>query len=252
MRILVSNDDGIESPGLAQLAAAAATLSDSVWIVAPDRKISGGSHSVTLRRPFTLTQLGDRRFACSGTPADCVIAACNIVFADQPPPDLVLAGINHGLNVAEDVAYSGTIAIAREAAFCGIPSIAFSRLAVADPDESWVGGWLARLLPYFWHTRALWAREGHWLSVNLPPARPKGLRAARIGRDKIATQVDIIATDGPVRTLHTRSGRARNVTGPDDENALIDAGFAAVTWLSWQGQAALPPHMTDDFSGEPD
>ena len=250
MRVLVSNDDGIQSPGLAQLAQAAATLG-SVWIVAPDRKISGGGHSVTLRRPFTLTQMGDRRFACSGTPADCVIAACNVVFAGQPPPDLVLSGINHGLNVAEDLAYSGTIAIAREAAFCGIPSIAFSRLAVEDTDESWVGGWLGRLLPYLWRARAVWAREGHWLSVNLPPGRPKGLRAARIGRDKIATQVDVIATHGPVRTLHTRSGRDRHVTGPDDENALVDAGFAAVTWLSWQGQAALPPDIIENFPGEP-
>lgn len=249
MRILVSNDDGIDAPGLAQLAAAAATISKSVWIVAPDRKISGGSHSVTLRRPFTLTQLGDTRFACSGTPADCMIAARNVVFAGQDLPDLVLSGINHGLNVAEDVAYSGTIAIAREAAFGGIPSIAFSRLAVDSPDDSWVAGWLGRLLPYFWSGRTVWAREGHWLSVNLPPGPPKGLRGARIGRDKIATQVDVIETDGPVRTLHTRSGRDRNTSGTDDENALIDAGFAAVTWLSWHGQVELPSGLTQDFPG---
>ena len=104
MRILVSNDDGMEAPGLAQLADAAGSLAEAVWVVAPNRKVSGGSHSVTLHRPFTLTQIGERRFQCSGTPADCMIAARNVVFAEQPLPDLVLSGINHGLNVAEDIA----------------------------------------------------------------------------------------------------------------------------------------------------
>ncbi|MHA1566473.1 MAG: 5'/3'-nucleotidase SurE [Alphaproteobacteria bacterium] len=249
MRILVSNDDGIEAPGLAQLADAARALSGHApWVVAPDRKISGGSHSITLRRPFTLTQVGEQRFKCSGTPADCMIAARNVVFADQPQPDFVLSGINHGLNVAEDIAYSGTIAIAREAAFGGTPSIAFSRLAADGRDESWVSEWLGHLLPHLWQTRETWARAGHWLSINLPLDRPKGLRATRVGRDKIAVHVDVVETAGPVQTLQTRSGRDRNITGPDDENALIDAGYAAVTWLCWHGQGELPPGLTEDFS----
>ncbi len=248
MRILVSNDDGIAAPGLAQLAAAGALGGQDPWVVAPDRKITGGSHSVTLRRQFTLTEIGERRFKCAGTPADCVIAARHVIFAGQAQPDLVLSGINHGLNVAEDIAYSGTIAIAREAAFGGTPAIAFSRLAAEDSDESWVVEWLGRLLPHLWQARDIWAREGHWLSINLPLNRPKGLAAARMGRDKIATHVDIIETDGPTRTLHTRSGRERHITAPDDENALIDAGYAALTWLCWHGQVELPGPLTENFT----
>ena len=153
--------------------------------------------------------------------------------------------------------YSGTIAIAREAAFTGIPSIALSRLPGTNRDESWVSDWLRSLLAYLWHTRAVWAREGHWLSVNLPPQRPKGLRAARIGRDKIAKHVDVINSAGPVRTLQTRSGRDHDITGADDENGLIIAGFAFrdLAMLVWSGELAVgasgrlsPTEQTDTMS----
>jgi 5'-nucleotidase len=93
MRILIANDDGIDAPGLAALEAVARRLSDDVWTVAPERKWSGSSHSVSLHRDFAVTKRAERRYACAGTPVDGVVAAMTWLFADGPKPDLVLSGI---------------------------------------------------------------------------------------------------------------------------------------------------------------
>ena len=115
LRILLSNDDGIEAPGLARLATAASQVSDDVWIVAPEKKHTAAGPSLTMATPLAMRRLGERRYSCSGRPADCVIAACAWLFKDDRKPDLVLSGVNDGRNVAEDLAYSGTLGIAREA-----------------------------------------------------------------------------------------------------------------------------------------
>lgn len=130
MRILLTNDDGIEAPGMAVLAAIAATLSDDVWVVAPAEEQSGTGHSLTLTAPIRLKQLGDRRFAVRGTPTDSVMMAVGQVMKDFPP-DLLLSGVNRGPNMAEDVTYSGTVSAAMEGCLAGIPSIALSQ-ALAD------------------------------------------------------------------------------------------------------------------------
>src|ERR1700742_4490972 len=104
-RILLSNDDGIEAPGLAALERVARQLSDDVWIVAPEQEQSGASHSLTTRRPWRLRELAPRRFCVDGTPTDCVMLAIKRVLRDRPP-DLVLSGINAGSNVGEDLTYS--------------------------------------------------------------------------------------------------------------------------------------------------
>lgn len=131
MRILVTNDDGIFAPGLAVLERVAATISDEVWVVAPETDQSGLSHSLTLGDPLRLRELGDRRFALRGTPSDCVIMATRRIIGGQP--DLVLSGVNAGQNTADDVTYSGTVAGAIEGTLIGIPSIAFS--LAFDPDN---------------------------------------------------------------------------------------------------------------------
>ncbi|MEP6998340.1 MAG: 5'/3'-nucleotidase SurE, partial [Betaproteobacteria bacterium] len=131
MRILVSNDDGVTAPGLFQLVGAAAALDGELWVVAPDRKWTAASHQLSFDQDLVLSRVGERAYACSGAPADCVVAAMTVLFADGPRPDLVLAGINDGRNVGEDIAYSGTIAIGREAAFWGMPAICISRVKAA-------------------------------------------------------------------------------------------------------------------------
>jgi 5'/3'-nucleotidase len=126
MRILVTNDDGIHAPGLAVAERIAATLSDDVWIVAPETDQSGVSHSLSLNDPLRLREVEARRFAIKGTPTDCVIMGLRHVMREVRP-DLVLSGVNRGQNVAEDVSYSGTIAGAIEGTILGIPSIALSQ-----------------------------------------------------------------------------------------------------------------------------
>jgi len=126
MRILVTNDDGIHAPGLAVCEEIAGTLSDDVWVVAPETDNSGVSHSLSLNDPLRLRSIGPRHFAVKGTPTDCVIMAVRHIAGDVKP-DLVLSGVNRGSNVAEDVTYSGTVAGAMEGAVLGIPSFALSQ-----------------------------------------------------------------------------------------------------------------------------
>lgn len=125
MRILLTNDDGINAPGLDVLEKIARSLSDDVWIVAPETEQSGKSHSLTLHDPLRLRELGEKRFAVQGTPTDCVIMGVGHVLPEKP--DLVLSGVNRGQNLAEDVTYSGTVAGAMEGALLGIRSFALSQ-----------------------------------------------------------------------------------------------------------------------------
>jgi 5'-nucleotidase len=126
MRILVTNDDGINAPGLDVCVAIARALSDDVWIVAPEFDQSGVSHSLSLNDPLRMRPLDERRFAIKGTPTDCVIMGVRHIL-DGKTPDLILSGVNRGQNAAEDVTYSGTIAGAIEGAILGVPSFALSQ-----------------------------------------------------------------------------------------------------------------------------
>jgi len=126
MRILVTNDDGINAPGLDVCADIARALSDDVWVVAPEFDQSGVSHSLSLNDPLRMRAVDERRFAIKGTPTDCVIMGVRHIL-DGRAPDLILSGVNRGQNAAEDVTYSGTIAGAIEGAILGIPSLAMSQ-----------------------------------------------------------------------------------------------------------------------------
>jgi 5'-nucleotidase len=126
VRILLSNDDGIHAPGLEVLETIARTLSDDVWIVAPEVERSGAGRAITLTDPIRMRQISDKRFACSGTPTDCVLLAIRQIMIDCPP-DLVLSGINRGQNLAEDTSVSGTVAAAMQGMQMGVPSIALSQ-----------------------------------------------------------------------------------------------------------------------------
>ncbi len=129
MRILITNDDGINAPGLEvmhDIAVALAGDADDVWTVAPALEQSGVGHSISFTRPMMVVKQSPRSFAVEGTPADCVLAGLYEVLKDNPP-DLVLSGVNRGNNSAENTVYSGTIGAAMEAALQGIPAIALSQ-----------------------------------------------------------------------------------------------------------------------------
>ncbi|WP_115719559.1 5'/3'-nucleotidase SurE [Gallaecimonas mangrovi] len=124
MKILVSNDDGVHAPGIAALARALARMGD-VRVVAPDRNCSGASNSLTLENPLRAQQLENGFWSVKGTPTDCVHLAINGLFENWLP-DLVVAGVNAGANLGDDVLYSGTVAAATEGRHLGLPAVAVS------------------------------------------------------------------------------------------------------------------------------
>jgi 5'-nucleotidase len=185
MRILLTNDDGIEAPGLDALQKIAGDLSDDVWVVAPETDQSGAAHSLTLHEPLRLRKLSERVYAVKGTPTDCVIMAVRHVLKGEEPA-LVLSGVNRGANLADDVTYSGTIAGAIEGTMLGIPSIALS-LAVnwEDPKKiHWqtpmdLGADIIRkLMDTGWPPDVL-------INVNFPdrePSKVEGIQVTQQGR----------------------------------------------------------------------
>jgi 5'-nucleotidase len=138
MRILLTNDDGIHAEGLAALERIARTMTDDVWVVAPETDQSGYAHSLSLSQPLRLRRIGEKHFAVSGTPTDCVIMGVRRLLPE--PPDLILSGINSGSNIADDITYSGTVAGAMEGALLGIRSVALSQAYVVENQQ--------RVVPY--------------------------------------------------------------------------------------------------------
>jgi 5'-nucleotidase len=135
MRILITNDDGIHAEGLRILEDIARTLSDDVIVVAPEIDQSGVAHSLSLNDPLRLRHIGAQHYAVKGTPTDCVLMGVHTICKDKKP-DLILSGVNHGHNLAEDVTYSGTIAGAMEGTLLGIKSIALSQGYAAGAREA--------------------------------------------------------------------------------------------------------------------
>ncbi len=133
-RILLTNDDGIDAPGLAVLEQVAAELAREVWIVAPAHDQSGTSHSISLHSPLRVARLGDRRFGVVGTPGDCAVLAARRLMRGSPP-DLVLSGVSRGANLGVETVFSGTVGAAMTAMLLGLPAIAPSarRSATATP-----------------------------------------------------------------------------------------------------------------------
>ncbi|UXM96263.1 5'/3'-nucleotidase SurE [Bartonella sp. HY329] len=172
MRILITNDDGIHAEGLAVLEDIARSLSDDVWVVAPEKDQSGLSHSLTLSDPLRMRQIDERHFSVRGTPTDCVIMAIKHILPQAP--DIVLSGVNSGGNLADDVTYSGTIAAAMEGTLLGVRSFALSQEYVGDNNE--------RIIP--WDTArqhaptilqkliALPHKQGVLTNINFPACAP--------------------------------------------------------------------------------
>jgi 5'-nucleotidase len=186
--ILVTNDDGVTSPGIHALAEALKTLG-AVTVVAPTQEASAIGHALTLRRPLRIETYGPGVYGVDGTPTDCVNLGLDIVLKRKP--DLVVSGINKGWNIGDDVTYSGTVAGAMEAALLGIPGIAVSLKRTPEFDFTWAAeaavtvarGVLARNWP---------ART--FLNINVNTGRPKGFRVTTQARrnhvTKIASRTD--------------------------------------------------------------
>jgi len=185
VRILITNDDGVNARGLKLLESVARKFSDDIWIVAPTEEQSGAGHSLTLTTPVRLRRHDDRRFSVTGTPTDAVMLALAHIMKDSPP-DVILSGINRGANLAEDVTYSGTVSAAMEGALAGVRSIAlsqaYSREGMGDTvpfaaAEAWAERVLEPLLQFETDAHTL-------ININFPAITPdevKGIRTCRQG-----------------------------------------------------------------------
>lgn len=131
MRVLVSNDDGVDAPGIRILAEGLRAAGHEVRVVAPDRDRSGASNSLTLDMPVRVTRLDEHTWRVAGTPTDCVHLALTGMFEEYAEPDIVVSGINNAANLGDDVIYSGTVSAAMEGRFLGFPAVAVS-LVTAD------------------------------------------------------------------------------------------------------------------------
>src|SRR4028118_2284002 len=164
MRILLTNDDGVNARGLALLETVARRLAADIGIVAPSEEQSGAGHSLTLTQPVRLRKHGDQRFSVTGTPTDAVMLALAHVMKDSPP-DVILSGINRGANLGEDVTYSGTVSAAMEGALAGVRSIALSQ---AYSREG-----MGDTVPF--GAAEAWAERGLRPPLAPPPAPPARL-----------------------------------------------------------------------------
>jgi 5'-nucleotidase len=219
MRILLTNDDGINAPGIALLRELALELSDDVWTVAPETDQSGLGHALSLSHPLRARKVAEKQYAVSGTPTDCVIMGVRHLI--DGPVDLVLSGINAGQNVGDHVTYSGTVAGAMEGAFLGIRSIALSQAFAFDGhrDVPWdtvrahAPGVLKDLLKVDFPRSTL-------LNVNFPACRPEEVQGA----------------------AHVRQGTFEHGLGIEERH---DGRGLSYYWLKFQGNIPELEEGTD-------
>ncbi|MFT6694907.1 MAG: 5'-nucleotidase, partial [Paracoccaceae bacterium] len=187
MRILITNDDGINAPGLVALHETATALAGTggvVWTVAPAFEQSGVGHCISYTKPMMIAELGPRRFAAEGSPADCVLAGLYEVMGDVKP-DLILSGVNRGNNSAENTLYSGTIGAAIEAALHGIPAIALSQYfgpsnaGLDDPFEAARAHATPLIQNLF--DNGVWGDQdyGVFYNINFPPLPASEVKGAK-------------------------------------------------------------------------
>jgi len=241
MRILITNDDGINAPGLAVLEKIANELAGAdgeVWVVAPAFEQSGVGHCISYTHPMLVSKMGERRYATEGSPADCILVGLHDVMKDNPP-DLILSGVNRGNNSAENTLYSGTIGAAIEGALQGITSIALSQyygvenLSLEDPFEA-AGVHGADVV------RRILAQVGEQTSeykllfnVNFPPvpaAAVKGVKVARQGRRKdVYFGVEPHLSPSGKRFLWIKGGDQRVRPSEGSDAAVNLDGYISVT-----------------------
>jgi 5'-nucleotidase len=230
-RVLLTNDDGIDAPGLAVLETVAAELAEEVWVVAPEHDQSGTSHSISLHSPLRVSRQGERRFGVAGTPGDCVVMAVRHLMRDRPPA-LVLSGINRGGNLGVETMFSGTVGAAMTGLLLGLPSIALSQTFRDRENVRWdtaralAPGVVRKLLDVSHATPAC-------LNVNFPDvdaAAAGPLTATRQGAG-LVQGIDVLPNVDPrgIDYYWMRFQRGSRENEPDTETAAIALGRISVT-----------------------
>lgn len=243
MRILITNDDGINAPGLAVLHAIATEIAGpggEVWTVAPAFEQSGVGHCISYTHPTMIAELGPRRFAAEGSPADCVLAGLFHVMKDARP-DLILSGVNRGNNSGENVLYSGTIGAAMEGALQGVKSIALSQFfgpgnsALDDPFEAAAGHGVRVIRALL--DKGLWDEADYRLFYNVnfpatPAAGVKGTKVAAQGFRRYASfAMEPHVSPTGRQFLWIKGGEQGRATLPGTDVAVNVEGYISVTPL---------------------
>ena len=226
MRILVTNDDGVHSPGIEALAKALTAIGE-VWVVAPDRERTAVAHAVTLHKPLRLQQLRPRTYAVNGTPVDCVNLALLKVM--PKPPAIVVSGINKGVNLGDDVMYSGTVSAAMEGTILGVPSVAVSQEG-RDAFRFDVGASYAARVVRLVLARGL--PEETLVNVNIPnrPRRDiRGVRVTCLSRRRFHNPI-VAKLDPHGRKYYWIAGeRVSWSRSKDADHEAIEEGFVSIT-----------------------
>jgi len=189
-RVLISNDDGINAPGIKALERAIKRIAGEVWVIAPETEQSAAGHSLTLRSPLSIRKISPTHHAINGTPTDSVLLGVQHVMK-ACRPDIVVSGVNRGGNLGEDVTYSGTVAAAMEGTLLGIPSLAFSMVTPEGGHTHWDTA-EAYVEAVMKHVSALTFPRGVLLNVNIPDCPVKdvtGIESTSQGRRKIGCEL---------------------------------------------------------------
>jgi 5'-nucleotidase len=242
LRVLLTNDDGIHAEGLQTLRRALVALDDvTVAVIAPDANMSATARSITTRRPLWVTEVpfgdGTHGFSCDGTPVDCVrLASLGLVEGFEP--DLVLAGINHGSNLGDDITYSGTVAAALEGIVLGVPGIAVSQQSQAremdfrlghEFDFETAAAFTARVVD---RIDDVPLPDGTLLNVNVPAGEARGVEVARLGKRIYRDALEQVDSDGEGRRRFRIYGDAPIFHDEDGTDlAAVAAGRISVTPL---------------------
>jgi 5'-nucleotidase len=225
--VLLSNDDGYASPGIRAVREALTAAGAEVVLVAPETEQSASSHALSLHRPLRLRAAADGVFALDGTPADCVYVALHAGGRILPRrPDLVVSGINHGMNLGQDAFYSGTIAAAREGALRGIPALAVSAHPLLDLlPVAHLAARLALAMPREPRARA------PLFNLNVPPGWNGALRATRLGARIYEEVVDFRIDPRQREYLWLGGPGVRHERDPGSDTDAYDEGVASITAL---------------------
>lgn len=228
MRILVSNDDGYNAPGLEALVRALKGLGD-ITVIAPETNCSGSSNSLTLNRPLWVREASNGYFYVNGTPSDCVHIALTGMLDFRP--DLVVSGINNGANMGEDTLYSGTVAAATEGYLFGIPSIAFSLV-----EKGWehieAAASIARRVVERQTSEPL--AEHFLLNVNIPALPAQAIREMRVTRlGKRHPSEPVVKSNTPYGETVYWIGPVGRVSdsSPDTDFGAIEQNAVSITPL---------------------
>lgn len=232
-RVLVTNDDGIDAPGLAVAVDVATELGAEVWVSAPAGDRSGTSRQISLHTPLRVTRHGERRIAVSGSPADSVVIGLRHLMRDTPP-DLVISGINAGANHSKELGYSGTVGAALTARMMGYKAVALSQSWITRGQLPWETSrtWLPEVLRQALAHELAWPEETI-LNINVPSVQPEhvtGIEVTRLASSlKLEMDVDHRVDHREQDYFWLKFNREHVDEGSDSDADALNRGAVSVT-----------------------